>query len=314
MPKGAFVRYCFEAAELARELEPDVVYASDPLAAGPGLLAARVAGAKLVFHEHDSPAPNGAVGFVGHMRARCLRKADVVVFPNERRARIAQEDVGFGDDRLAVVWNLPRRSEVPSSVTVGGGGVVAYFHGSITPERLPMTVVDAIKRFGGRVELALAGYEAPGAKGYVQALVRAGMIGDERSFVAYRGLLPSRSKLLELAARAHIGLALMPPVSDDVNMVHMVGASNKIFDYMAAGLVPIVSDLPDWRETFVVPGYALACDPRDADSLFGALRMIVEDSGRRHAIAERNRAKILADWNYDEAFSVVIDRLCRRRR
>ena len=37
----------------------------------------------------------------------------------------------------------------------------------------------------------------------------------------------------------------------------------EIFDYMAAGLALLVSDLADWREMFVARGFARACDPAD---------------------------------------------------
>ena len=57
MGKAAYARYAAAAARLALRLQPDVVYASDPLGAGPGLLAARLARSRLVYHEHDSPAP-----------------------------------------------------------------------------------------------------------------------------------------------------------------------------------------------------------------------------------------------------------------
>src|SRR5262249_35137065 len=53
--KAAYARYLASAAALALRVRPDVVYASDPLGAAPGLLAARLAGANLVYHEHDSP-------------------------------------------------------------------------------------------------------------------------------------------------------------------------------------------------------------------------------------------------------------------
>src|SRR5262245_59132561 len=55
--KLSYVHYATAAARLALRLRPDVVYASDPLGAGPGLLAARLAAATLVYHEHDSPSP-----------------------------------------------------------------------------------------------------------------------------------------------------------------------------------------------------------------------------------------------------------------
>jgi hypothetical protein len=46
----------------------------------------------------------------------------------------------------------------------------------------------------------------------------------------------------------------MPKQSEDINMRHMVGASNKPFDYMASGLPLLVTDLPEWAATFVEPG------------------------------------------------------------
>ena len=57
MTRAAYAAYAAATARLAIRLRPDVVYASDPLGAGPGLLAARLSGARLVYHEHDTPNP-----------------------------------------------------------------------------------------------------------------------------------------------------------------------------------------------------------------------------------------------------------------
>src|SRR6476660_9042470 len=57
MSKLGYASYAAAAARLTLELRPNVLYASDPLGAGPGLLAARIAAAALVYHEHDSPSP-----------------------------------------------------------------------------------------------------------------------------------------------------------------------------------------------------------------------------------------------------------------
>ena len=78
-------------------------------------------------------------------------------------------------------------------------------------------------------------------------------------------MVPRRADLLAEAARAHIGLSLMPLKTGDLNMNHMTGASNKPFDYMAAGLALLVSDLPDWTRMFVEPGFGFACNPADVD-------------------------------------------------
>ena len=156
---------------LALRLRPDVVYASDPLGAGPGLLAARLAGATLVYHEHDSPRPGVLHPVLARLRAAAARAARLIVFPNEERARLAQSELGFADDRLHIVWNVPRRAELASSAAPAEPPLIVYYHGSITPERLPETVAFAVRRMAGRVRLRIAGYEAPSARGYVRHLV-----------------------------------------------------------------------------------------------------------------------------------------------
>jgi glycosyltransferase involved in cell wall biosynthesis len=185
--------------------------------------------------------------------------------------------------------------------------MILYYHGSITPERVPLTVVDAIRRFNGGVRLHVAGFEVPSSDGHINRLQRHGMTKNGQALVQYLGLKPLHSQLLAAAAQTHVGLALMPPSSYDVNMQHMTGASNKIFDYMAAGLATLVSDLPDWRREFVATGFARACDPTSIDSMTAALSWFCDNPGLRGEMGARNRAKILADWNYDTAFAPLIE-------
>lgn len=299
--------YATTAAGLALGLRPDVVYASDPLGAGPGLLAARLAGARLVYHEHDSPQPGMLHPLVARLRAAAIRRARLIVFPNDERARIAQSELRFAEDRLHIVWNVPRRAEIAASATPAESPLIVYYHGSITPERLPDTIAFAIRRMAGRVRLRIAGYEAPGARGYVRQLVGSDAGAAADTLVEYIGMVPSRADLLAQAARAHVGLSLMPFKLCDLNMSHMAGASNKPFDYMAAGLALLVSDLPDWTRTFVEPGFARAADPTKTDSLAAALEWFVNHPGQRQAMAARARAKIEADWNYDTVFAPILD-------
>ena len=305
MSKFNYLRYSASALRLAQSMRPDVVYVSDPLGAGPGLLAAKAYGARLVYHEHDSPAP-AAAAVLRRLRATAARRADLIIFPNEERARLAQAEIGFTPDRLRVIWNLPRKSEMPPIAVRGADPLVLYYHGSITPERLPATVIEAARRFEGTVRVHIAGFEVPSSDGHIDRLIRLGTTDKGEQLVRYLGLAPLHSDLLATAAAADVGLALTPPSSTDVNMRHMTGASNKIFDYMASGLATLVSDLPDWRRQFVATGFARACDPTSTDSVAAALSWFRDNPELRHEMSARNRAKILADWNYDTAFASVI--------
>jgi glycosyltransferase involved in cell wall biosynthesis len=220
-----------------------------------------------------------------------------------------QSELGFPDTRLKIVWNVPRQKEIVSSTATIEPPLIIYYHGTITPERLPETVASAVRRMVGRVRLRIAGYEARSARGYVRHLVGCNTAAAADALIEYIGLLPSRNDLLAEAARAHVGLSLMPFNSGDLNMRHMAGASNKPFDYMAAGLALLVSDLPDWKTMFVDPGFGLACDPTDVDSVLAALGWFIDHPEERRAMADRGRRKIEAEWNYDTKFRIVLESL-----
>jgi glycosyltransferase involved in cell wall biosynthesis len=109
----------------------------------------------------------------------------------------------------------------------------------------------------------------------------------------------------------------MPLESDDPNSLDMVGASNKPFDYLAAGLTLLVSDLPDWRRAYVESGYGLACDPADPGSIAAALAWLIDHPREVRAMGEAGRQRIRTDWNYERTFGPVLEVLgsgcCRDR-
>jgi glycosyltransferase involved in cell wall biosynthesis len=304
-----YAHYAATAAKLALRLRPDVVYASDPLGAGPGLLAARFVGATLVYHEHDSWQPGTLRPILARLRVAATRSARLIVFPNEERARVAQKELQFSHNRLHIMWNVPRRAELAAAAAPRESPLVVYYHGSITPERLPETVALAVRRIAGRARLRIAGFEAPSADGYIRHLIGSDTSAAADNPVDYIGMVPQRADLLMQAADAHVGLALMPRQSNDLNTRHMTGASNKPFDYMAVGLALLVSDLPDWTKLFIEPGFGLACNPADIDSISAALNWFVDHPEARRAMAARARKKIETEWNYDTQFRAVLDSL-----
>jgi hypothetical protein len=58
---------------------------------------------------------------------------------------------------------------------------------------------------------------------------------------------------------------------------------------------------------FVDPGFGLACDPTDANSLSAALSWFIDHPEGRRAMAARARTKIETEWNYDRVFAPVLD-------
>lgn len=311
--KAHYARYAAWVAREAAVWRPDWVYASDVLSAPVALAIAAITGARVVYHEHDAPS----LMHESWMMRRCLAarqrlvgRADVVVTPNvERSARLAR--IGKGRPVLTA-WNCPRRPVSPLPARGLAHTLRMVFRGSINSERLPLSVIDALARVPGPVTLDVAGYETVGSRGYVAALEAFARRVGVAERVRLLGAVPE-DELNACCARSDVGLALMPMQSSDENMQHMTGASNKVFEYLSCGVTPLVSDLPDWRATFVSAGVALACDPRDAGSIASALAWAAGHRRTLRAMAERGRERLLADWNYETQFAPVLEAMLRAR-
>jgi glycosyltransferase involved in cell wall biosynthesis len=179
------------------------------------------------------------------------------------------------------------------------------YHGTIVPERLPLAVVQSLTLLPPEVKLRVIGYETVLNQGYLDRLRSLSReLGIEDRF-EYIGSLPHH-ELLGWCEKSHVGLALMPNETSDINMLHMIGASNKAFEYLACGMCLLVSDRPDWKSVFVDSGYGLACSPTDPNSIAAALSWFINHRNEMRLMGEAGRAKIAADWNYEKAFAPVL--------
>lgn len=309
----AFTAWTMMAALRRR---PHWIYASDALGCLPALLAATVCGARLAYHEHDFPAPERGSMFwkvVKLARRTAARRAEIVVLPNEQRLAFFAREVPERGASALCAWNCPSREEsVESAPGEDDGRFWMYYHGSVNRDRLPLAVVQSLALLPEHVGLRIVGYETLGSQGYLQRLASeasALRIAPERLQV--HGLGRDRAAMLQAARASHLGLALMPLSSEDLNLKHMVGASNKAFEYLACAIPVMVSDLPDWVATFVEPGYGIACNPDEAGSIARGVARMLESPGARRQMGQRGRERILADWNYETQFAAVLAALER---
>jgi glycosyltransferase involved in cell wall biosynthesis len=304
MSKKDYLRYVWHSFQLIAKIRPHVIVYADPNACPLVYLPTR---AIRVYQEHDTPASLGSLRT--RARIRMLKLADYVLFPNAERAAFVQQQTNFDLQKLRILWNLPMRTEISAKELKTAGAasterpLVLYYHGSINAERLPISIVEAIKALGGRVHLRIAGYEV-GKGGYVASLQ-----AIAPAWVRYLGEFATRAELFAQMQGADVGLALMPMHSDDLNMRAMTGASNKAFDYMAAGLAMIVSQLPDWQSMFVAPGFALNCDPREVRSVQSVLEQLLAAPDLLQKMKRYNLEKIQNDWHFEQPGNVFIDEL-----
>ena len=80
-----------------------------------------------------------------------------------------------------VVWNCPAKGEAtrPRESKRETGRIGFLYHGSIVPDRLPLSIVDALAGLPGEVSLTVVGYETVGSLGYLKKMYdRGGGTGD----------------------------------------------------------------------------------------------------------------------------------------
>ena len=296
---------------------PEWIYASDPLCTPALWFVRKLTNVKIVYHEHDSPVgtPNTSrfMRIVLAYRQKLGREAELCVLPQQNRLVDFIKTTQRSGPAYCV-WNCPRRSEVVNDKASernesGSGRLIVYYHGSITNTRLPAELIVAASRFKGAVRFRIAGYEPLGSVGHIQELKKLGAENGVSDLINYIGSVPSRKDLLRFALGADVGLSLMPKSSNDINLQHMVGASNKPFDCMACGLPLLVTDLPEWTSTFVELGFARACDPHDANSLEMELRWYLDHPNERFVMGQKCRDKIQRTWNYETTFAEVLAKL-----
>jgi len=293
---------------------PKWIYASDPLSCPAGLFFTFWPGLKVIYHEHDSPAENAAassrfVRAIHWTRRKLAQRAVLNILPNEHRVRRFATATGTRRP-VRCVWNCPATEDVaPARGDQRVEPLCVYYHGNLSRDLLPPAVLQSMAHLRGNLRLLAVGYTTLGNR-YDQELMRQAQTLGLAQRVTVEPPVP-RMDLLQKTRRADVGLALMPKQTDNLNFQHMVGASNKVFDYLASGLALLVSDLPEWNQAFVEPGYALACDPDDPDSIAAALKWFQEHPLETRAMGERGRQRILRDWNYEAQFAPVLEALER---
>ena len=77
----------------------------------------------------------------------------------------------------------------------------------------------------------------------------------------------------------------------------------KLFEYMAAGMAVVSSDIPLWRETVEETGCGLCVDPKDIDAVTEAVRYLAEhpEEARRMGQSGRRWAEKKYNWAHEEA-------------
>jgi glycosyltransferase involved in cell wall biosynthesis len=202
----------------------------------------------------------------------------------------------FPRDTTIVVRNYPRIEELQTGVLgrpYADREPIALFTGGLTPTRCSAeiyAVSDALRDIPGYTAVVVG---RPDSARYAETL--SATRGSDR--VRYEGIVPM-ARVRQLLGDARVGLLLNQPRADFVDL-----ATNKLFEYMAAGLPVVSTDIPFWRKVVEETGCGIVVHRADPVQLAGAVRWLIEHPAEAEAMGQRGKraAEERYDWTSEAA-------------
>jgi glycosyltransferase involved in cell wall biosynthesis len=307
----------FAAAVSARALSfrPRLVYAFDPMAAPLGRLAARVARAEWIYHCHDSARSEtlsrGQRLFRLIERERAAaRSAALVVFPQAERARRFADEAELREPPM-IVPNCPPadwlESAPPAPPAIAEAcrrfDRLAVYQGGLSRDLGIGALIDSLPHWRAGDGLLLVGNNETSEARALADRARALGVADR---MVWSGALPHRA-LPSVTRMARAGLLVT--AGENFNLVHLAGASNKIFEYLACGLAVLAPRTPGFAELIERPGHGELCDDASPRALAAQIARLLDDDPARVEMRRRNAAAFRERWHYEAQFAPVAARL-----
>ena len=227
--------------------------------------------------------------FFGGIERQSSKLFDVVITVSDSFVK------EFPKGKSYVVRNYPifsDESSVPPPFASRQNWVV--FTGGIEVTRCAKEMVRALEHLDDGVQLHLAGPSRSPALDAELATypgwsrtTNMGMIG--------------RSDVHELLHKSKVGLLMNYPREDYVEI-----SSNKLYEYMLAGVPVVTSDIPSWRRTVEEVGCGVVVDGTDPQSIAEGIQKVLGDPEAAQEMANRGREAASKQFIWESEAKILL--------
>jgi glycosyltransferase involved in cell wall biosynthesis len=264
-----------------RRVRPDAVHAHDVAMLGPGAVGARLTGARLVYDSHEY-----AVGvpyrerlwawLVSALERVLIGRADAVIAVSDGIAERLRERYGLAE-LPAVVRNLPDPEETDpgfeapdlrAELGIAAEAPLVLHLGAVARDRGGETLVRAVARVPG-AHLLFLGADDSGFAAGLEEVARNEGTADR---VHLRPSVPV-GQIRAYTRQASVGVTLLEDTCDN----HRLALPNKLFEYLAAEVPVVASDLPEMRRALAGRPATALVDPADSASVAAGIEAVLRD-------------------------------------
>ncbi len=277
---------------------PAVIHAHDVNVLPTAWLAARLSRVPLVYDAHeistDREGYQAFRGLVGWIEKKLMPRAAGTITTTDARAKFFSR--AYRIPRPVVLQNRPRLVETQGSnrireeLGLAESWPIVLYQGGLQPGRGLPRLVEAAASVQHAYFVFLGGGRQAAE---LHELVEKLDLGERVRFIPTVAL----SELLSYTASADIGVQ---PI-ENTCLNHFTTDSNKLFEYVIAGLPVVASRLPEISKVVRENDLGVLVAPGDTQALAGAIQSLVEDPEQRGYYREQaTKAARSLNWEAQE--------------
>jgi glycosyltransferase involved in cell wall biosynthesis len=277
-----------------------------------GLLPARLLATRyrrpLVYHchdflERDQRLPLGT-RLIRAFEQHFARTADIVIVPDAERAAVVAQALHLAKPPLVVAnapLNTPPATRAALYRALAAQGKqfarIVFRQGQIGDGHALEATMQSIPLWqSDQWGFVLMG---PGQPAYLAHLTRlAHELGIEHQFAILPPVI--YDEIHQFTAGADVGHGLYNPIH--INHTYYTTASNKIMEYMAAGLPLLVSNMPGVRRLIETHQCGLGADENDPASIAMGINTLLGNPQQARAMGKAARRAFEAEFCYERQF------------
>lgn len=269
------------------DFKPDIIHANDFDTLEAGYIAAKKCHSRIIYDSHEICAENIGISenklikkYITMTEQKLLPKIDKMISVSNAAADYFANK--YGIDRPTVITNCPMKNTIPLKEK-SVDAFEALFQGVMTVGRGYEEFVLSGKYTDDGVRLVLRGYGP--IENDLRNIITQEKLSDKVRFDSPVLVV----EVVSAASSSHVGVVTTKPINTNFEL----SVSNKLFEYAAAGLPVILSDIPEHRYLNDKYNFGIIIDEVTPKKIAEAINELYRNKDKYTLFAEN--AKKMAD-------------------